>query len=100
MLIKYCVSLKICSKINSAAIKPQRHREEKKIIQRDKFLLRMKKKKNRKYSIRKINVVYQVWIHQWFVQNNENGLRLQIKRFHISMISNIKYTFVFLYIPS
>lgn len=44
-MIKCWVSLKICSKINSAAIKPQRHREEKKIIQRDKFLLRMKKKK-------------------------------------------------------
>ena len=43
VLIKYCVSLKTCSKINSAAIKPQRHREKKKIIQRDKFLLRRKK---------------------------------------------------------
>lgn len=99
VLIKYCVSLKTCSKINSAAIKPQSHRErKKKIIQRDKFLLRMKIFL-KEYSIPKIKVVYQVWIHQWFVQNNENGLRLQIKRFHISMISNIKYTFVFLYIP-
>lgn len=44
-MIKYCVSLKICSKINSAAIKPQRHREEKKSFKEINFCLEWKKKK-------------------------------------------------------